>query len=107
MTVQCRSLMEQQGIEIVPPYMIRSKEAVKERAPPIWVKKDLPPLTPSYASYMNNVSQGVGSLAGLLIKGQSHSHGAFSSLWSPFSDQIKLRYYLDNILHWNFTCPDS
>ena len=54
-TVQCRSFMEQQGIEIVPPYMIRSKEAVKERTAPIWVKKDLPSLTQSYISYMNNV----------------------------------------------------
>ncbi len=54
-TVQCRSFMEQQGIEIIPPYMIKSKEIVKERAAPVWVKKDLPTLTPSYVSYMNNV----------------------------------------------------
>ena len=54
-TVQCRSFMEEQGIEIVPPYMIRSKEPVKEKMEPVWTKKDLPPLTPSYTSYMNNV----------------------------------------------------
>lgn len=54
-TVQCRSFMEQNGIEIVPPYMVRSKEAVKEKMEPVWTKKDLPPLTQSYTSYMNNV----------------------------------------------------
>ena len=54
-TVQCRFFMEQQGIEIVPPYMIASKEAVKEKMDPVWTKKDLPPLTQSYCSYMNNV----------------------------------------------------
>ena len=62
-TVQCRSFMEQQGIEIVPPYMIQSKEAVKERMDPVWAKKDLPPLTQSYCSYMNNVSSVLPSLA--------------------------------------------
>lgn len=55
-TVQCRSFMEENSIDIVPPYMIRSKEPVQERMAPIWTKKDLPPLTQSYCSYMNNVS---------------------------------------------------
>ena len=55
-TVQCRSFMEQQGIEIVPPYMIRTKEAVKEKEVPIWTKKELPPLSQSYVRYMNDVS---------------------------------------------------
>lgn len=55
-TVQCRSFLEQQGIEIVPPYMIRNKEVVKEKAVPIWTRKELPPLSPSYINYMNNVS---------------------------------------------------
>ena len=68
-TVQCRSFMEQQGIEIVPPYMIKSKEAVKERMAPVWVKKDLPPLSQSYCSYMNNVRVGGGGGGGVLWRG--------------------------------------
>ncbi len=55
-TVQCRSFMEVHGIEIVPPYMVKSKEVVKEEMDPVWTKNELPPLSQSYTSYMNNVS---------------------------------------------------
>ncbi len=44
--------------------MIKSKEIVKERAAPVWVKKDLPTLTPSYVSYMNNVRMMCGVCVG-------------------------------------------
>ena len=44
------------GAEVVPPYMIASKEAVKEKATPIWTKKSVPTVTESYHSYMINVS---------------------------------------------------
>ena len=44
------------GVEIVPPYMIATKEAVKEKMKPIWTKKPhLPTVTNSYHSYMCNV----------------------------------------------------
>lgn len=36
--------------------MIASKEAVKEKATPIWTKKSVPSVTESYHSYMVNVS---------------------------------------------------
>ena len=42
---------------MVPPYMIATKEAVKERAEPVWTRrKNLPNVTESYHNYMTNVS---------------------------------------------------
>ena len=42
---------------MVPPYMIASKEAVKEKMKPVWTKKpNLPNVTNSYHTYMCNVS---------------------------------------------------
>ena len=50
--------MSDLGEEIVPPYMIGSKEAVKEKMSPVWTKKKgLPELTESYRTFMANVRQ--------------------------------------------------
>ncbi len=54
---QCKHFMDELAVEVVPPYMIATKEAVKEKAPPVWTKKtDLPKVTNSYHTYMTNVS---------------------------------------------------
>ncbi|KAI6198282.1 actin [Aphelenchoides fujianensis] len=50
---QCRRVLEEQKIELVPYYKVQSKEEVKENEAPIWTpKKNLPPLTKSYEDYM-------------------------------------------------------
>jgi hypothetical protein len=52
-----RSFLQELGVEVVPPYMIGSKEPVKEKMKPIWTKKpNLPTVTNSYHSFMCNVS---------------------------------------------------
>lgn len=49
--------MTEVGGQVVPPYMIATKEAVKERAEPVWTRrKNLPNVTESYHNYMTNVS---------------------------------------------------
>ncbi|XP_048092327.1 actin-like protein 6B isoform X4 [Alosa alosa] len=54
-TMQCRELFQEMNIEITPPYMIASKEPVREGAPPNWTKKDkLPPVSKSWHTYMCN-----------------------------------------------------
>uniref|UniRef100_A0A8C1LIW3 Actin-like 6B n=1 Tax=Cyprinus carpio TaxID=7962 RepID=A0A8C1LIW3_CYPCA len=54
-TMQCRELFQEMNIDTVPPYMIASKEPVREGAPPLWTKKDkLPPVTKSWHTYMCN-----------------------------------------------------
>ncbi|XP_049775021.1 actin-like protein 6B [Schistocerca gregaria] len=52
-SMQCKNFLQESGIEIVPPYMIGSKEVVKEREKARWVKKrNLPEVTPSWHNYM-------------------------------------------------------
>jgi hypothetical protein len=47
--------MNEVGGQVVPPYMIATKEAVKERAEPVWTRrKNLPNVTESYHNYMTN-----------------------------------------------------
>uniref|UniRef100_A0A672KTT7 Actin-like protein 6B n=1 Tax=Sinocyclocheilus grahami TaxID=75366 RepID=A0A672KTT7_SINGR len=54
-SMQCRELFQEMNIDTVPPYMIASKEPVREGAPPLWTKKDkLPPVTKSWHTYMCN-----------------------------------------------------
>ena len=54
-----RQFFQELSVEMVPPYMIASKEAVKEKTKPIWSKKpNLPSVTNSYHTYMCNVSRG-------------------------------------------------
>uniref|UniRef100_A0A8C7GQP8 Actin-like 6A n=1 Tax=Oncorhynchus kisutch TaxID=8019 RepID=A0A8C7GQP8_ONCKI len=59
MSMQCRELFQELNVEIVPPYMIASKDAVREGAPASWKKKEkLPQVTRSWHNYMCNVSSG-------------------------------------------------
>ena len=49
--------MAEVGAQVIPPYMIATKEVVKERAEPVWTRrKNLPNVTESYHTYMTNVS---------------------------------------------------
>ena len=53
----CRSFMRELNAEVVPPYMVASKEVVKEKVAPIWTKKkNIPKVTDSFHQYMVNVS---------------------------------------------------
>uniref|UniRef100_A0A673K848 Actin-like protein 6A n=1 Tax=Sinocyclocheilus rhinocerous TaxID=307959 RepID=A0A673K848_9TELE len=55
MSMQCRELFQELGVEIVPPYVIASKDSVREGAPAIWKKKEkLPQVTRSWHNYMCN-----------------------------------------------------
>ncbi|XP_039614551.1 actin-like protein 6A isoform X1 [Polypterus senegalus] len=58
-SMQCRELFQELGVEIVPPYMIASKEPVREGASASWKKKEkLPQVTRTWHNYMcNNVIQ--------------------------------------------------
>jgi len=50
---QCRKMIDNDQIEIVPYYKVASKREVKEGEPPIWEeRKNLPNLTSSYENYM-------------------------------------------------------
>jgi actin-related protein len=52
-TMQCRNYFEEKGFEIVPPYMIASKEQSKEGEPGKYVKKtNIPEVTKSWHNYM-------------------------------------------------------
>ncbi|XP_064600687.1 actin-like protein 6A isoform X2 [Liolophura sinensis] len=51
-TIECRKLMEEAGVEVVPAYQIQSKEAVKDGDMPKWKKKDLPELPKSFHNLM-------------------------------------------------------
>ncbi|XP_046553772.1 actin-like protein 6A isoform X2 [Haliotis rubra] len=51
-TIECKKLMEEQDIEVVPPYMIKSKEEVKEMSKANWQKRDVPSVTKSFHNYM-------------------------------------------------------
>ncbi|CAI8001281.1 Actin-like protein 6A, partial [Geodia barretti] len=54
-TAQCGHFMSELGCQVVPPYMIATKEAVKERTEPVWTRrKNLPSVTDSYHIYMTN-----------------------------------------------------
>ncbi|XP_064477175.1 actin-like protein 6A [Ornithodoros turicata] len=52
-TMQCKQYLEEQGIEIVPPYLLAGKEMVKECEAPKWTRKNnLPEVTKSWHNYM-------------------------------------------------------
>uniref|UniRef100_A0A8C6Q795 Actin like 6A n=1 Tax=Nothobranchius furzeri TaxID=105023 RepID=A0A8C6Q795_NOTFU len=55
MSMQCRELFQELSVEIIPPYMIASKDAVREGSPASWKKKEkLPQVTRSWHNYMCN-----------------------------------------------------
>ncbi|KAL8618987.1 Actin-like 6A [Nucella lapillus] len=49
---ECGKLMEDLNVEVVPPYVISSKEAVGDKAPPKWKRKENIDVTKSFHSYM-------------------------------------------------------
>jgi len=54
LTMQCRQLLNDMQVEMVPPYMIAGKEEVKDGDPAKWTKKkDLPDVTKSWHDYMS------------------------------------------------------
>uniref|UniRef100_A0A669C1A3 Actin-like 6A n=1 Tax=Oreochromis niloticus TaxID=8128 RepID=A0A669C1A3_ORENI len=55
MSMQCRELFQELNVEIIPPYMIASKDPVREGAQASWKKKEkLPQVTRSWHNYMCN-----------------------------------------------------
>lgn len=53
----CSHFIAELGGQVVPPYMIATKEAVKEGVEPVWTRrKNVPNVTESYHNYMTNVS---------------------------------------------------
>lgn len=52
---QCVSALKERGIDVVPPYMIRSKEFVRPEESPNWISHSLPPVTTSWHNYMIRV----------------------------------------------------
>lgn len=53
--MQCREVMRNLNIDVIPAYMIASKNEVKEESPADWEKKkDLPETTESWKKYMMN-----------------------------------------------------
>ncbi|XP_047442400.1 actin-like protein 6A [Mugil cephalus] len=55
MSMQCRELFQELNVEIIPPYMIASKDSVREGSPASWKKKEkLPQVTRSWHNYMCN-----------------------------------------------------
>lgn len=50
--LECKKLMEEMNIEIVPPFAIAEKEVVGEGQSPRWKKKILPELTKSFNNFM-------------------------------------------------------
>lgn len=52
-TMQCKQFLEESQIEVIPPYMIASKEVVKESEPAKWLRKNnIPEVTKSWHNYM-------------------------------------------------------
>ena len=58
--MQCKQLLESKDIEVVPPYMIAAKEAVKDFEKPKWTRKsNLPEVTKSWHNYMMKVKRNI------------------------------------------------
>ncbi|KAM4041571.1 actin-like protein 6A [Anomaloglossus baeobatrachus] len=54
-TLQCRELLREMNVDLIPPYMIASKEAVPDGAPANWQKKEaLPHVTQSWHDHACN-----------------------------------------------------
>lgn len=55
-TAQCVNALKDKGIEVVPPYMIKSKEFVRPDEPASWKTHIFPKVTSSWHNYMVKVS---------------------------------------------------
>lgn len=51
-TMEIKKMMEDLNIEVVPPYLIASKESVSDKNPPKWKKKENVDVTKSFHNYM-------------------------------------------------------
>ncbi|XP_033751888.1 actin-like protein 6B [Pecten maximus] len=51
-SLECKKLMEELEIDVIPPYMIQDKEPVSIMEDAIWKKKDTPEVTKSFHNYM-------------------------------------------------------
>uniref|UniRef100_A0A0B6YSV1 Actin, cytoplasmic n=1 Tax=Arion vulgaris TaxID=1028688 RepID=A0A0B6YSV1_9EUPU len=51
-TAECKKMMEEMGIEIVPPYLIANKEVVADGQPAKWKRKETLNVTKSFHNYM-------------------------------------------------------
>ncbi|KAL3841942.1 hypothetical protein ACJMK2_020019 [Sinanodonta woodiana] len=51
-SLECKKLMEDKEVEVIPPYLIASKEPVSDRQSPKWKKKEVPDVTKSFHNYM-------------------------------------------------------
>ncbi|KAI5702725.1 hypothetical protein M8J76_017301 [Diaphorina citri] len=52
LTMQCKQFLQENNIDIIPPYMVGAKEAIKDKEPPKWTrKKNLPEVTQSWHNY--------------------------------------------------------
>ena len=54
-----RSFIEEQQIEVVPSYLVASREVVKERAAANYIRKKVPEVATSFHNYMTKVQQRV------------------------------------------------
>lgn len=53
LSLQCRQYLEERGIEIIPPYMVASKEITKADEPPIWRRRfAIPKMAESWHNFM-------------------------------------------------------
>lgn len=53
LTMQCKALLDNKDIEVVPPYMIAGKEVVKDFEKPKWTRKNnIPEVTKSWHTYV-------------------------------------------------------
>ena len=61
--MQCKALLDSKDIEVVPPYMIASKEIVKDFEKPKWTRKpNLPEVTKSWHAYQVKVLGLIGNI---------------------------------------------
>ncbi|XP_041365702.1 actin-like protein 6B isoform X2 [Gigantopelta aegis] len=51
-SMECKKLAEEMDIEVLPPYLIKEKEAVNESSPPKFKRKEVPEMTKSFHNYM-------------------------------------------------------
>ena len=57
LTMQCKALLDNKDIEVVPPYMIAGKEVVKDFEKPKWTRKNnIPEVTKSWHTYVTKAS---------------------------------------------------
>lgn len=98
LSMQCRSLLNAQGIDLTPAYSVASKEAVRDREAPRYTLKRLPDrLTDSWQQYM---------LRGLL---QDFQMSTVQVLETPYDERVasqipSVHYEFPTGYHQDFGC---